>query len=148
VNAWKFFVAAALAIAVGVGVGYYAFDASYNDIGQKQYERLQSQILRSPSPTPSADATVLPSADKEANATGEVYVTPDASNVYDEQYILKEYLGRIAVYKTYTSGQTTLMNIVDVSTDALPESDRKLLSNGIQGLSYEDMLQLLEDYTS
>ena len=143
---WKFLVAATLAIAVGVGVGYYAFDVSYNSSQRTEQERLQANIAKTPPPSPAV--TVSPLPDKEASAVGEVYITPDVPKADEEQYVLKEYLGRIAVYKTYTSGQTTLMNIIDVSTDALPESDQKLLAKGIDGLSYEEMLQLLEDYTS
>ena len=145
---WKFFIAMALAIAVGVGVGYYAFDISYENTGRAEYDKLQANISKIPAPTQSPSATVSPLPDKEASAVGEVYITPDVPAANEEMYMLKEYFGRIAVYKTYKSGQTTLMNIVDVSTDALPESDRTLLTNGIEGLSHEDMLQLLEDYTS
>lgn len=145
---WKFFIAATLAIAAGVGVGYYAFDVSYDNAQRAQDERLQANIAKTPAPTQSPSATVSPLPDKEASAVGEVYITPDVPAANEEMYMLKEYLGRIAVYKTYKSGQTTLMNIVDVSTDALPESDQNLLTNGIEGLSHEEMLQLLEDYTS
>ncbi len=144
---WKFFVAATLAIAVGVGVGYYAFDVSYNKEERAEHEKIRANIA-TPSPSPSPEVTGSPLPEKEASAVGEVYITPDVPKANEEKYELKEYLGRIAVYKTYMSGQTTLMNIVDVSTDALPESDQKLLAKGIDGLSYEEMLQLLEDYTS
>ena len=143
---WKFFLAATLAIAVGVGVGYYAFDVSYNNEELTEHKKIRANIAKTPSPSP--EVTVSPLPEKEASAVGEVYITPDVPKTNEEQYVLKEYLGRIAVYKTYMSGQTTLMNIVDVSTDALPESDQKLLAMGIDGLSYEEMLQLLEDYTS
>ena len=85
----------------------------------------------------------------EANAPGDVEVSPTPGlgeeNVY---YMLKEYFGKIAIYKVYPSGESSLMSIVDIDINALPEKDKEHLGKGIGVTTEEEMLQLIEDYMS
>ena len=60
-------------------------------------------------------------------------------------YILKDYGGRIALYKR---GYSLPVEIFDVTTKSLPQSDKKLIENGIQASSDEEAQKLIEDYTS
>ena len=109
-------------------------------------------VDRTPSPTPSMTPTATPSASPqgtEANAPGDVLMSPTPQmgkeNVY---YMLKDYFGKIAIYKVYPSGESTLMSIVDIDINSLPEKDREHLQKGIGVTTEEEMLQLIEDYMS
>ncbi len=44
--------------------------------------------------------------------------------------MLKDYFGKIAIYKVYPSGESTLMSIVDIDINSLPEKDREHLQKG------------------
>lgn len=61
------------------------------------------------------------------------------------QYILREYDGKLAVYK---AGESTPSRILDMETRLLPSYDQGLLRAGIEVSSPEELNQLLEDYTS
>lgn len=164
---WSFVAVGALTLAIGFGAGYYTKTAVYgrnNMQDQAQGGSLISSptpaaststpqsVSQTPSPTPSATPSATPSSSPlgtEANAPGDVDVSPapgtDGEDVY---YMLKEYFGKIAIYKVYPSGESSLMSIVDIDINALPEKDKEHLGKGIGVTTEEEMLQLIEDYMS
>lgn len=165
---WSFIAVGVLTLAIGFGAGYYTKTVAYgrNEMqNQAQGGSLVSEptpgteatstpqsVDRTPSPTPSMTPTATPSASPqgtEANAPGDVLMSPTPQmgkeNVY---YMLKDYFGKIAIYKVYPSGESTLMSIVDIDINSLPEKDREHLQKGIGVTTEEEMLQLIEDYMS
>lgn len=62
-----------------------------------------------------------------------------------EYYVLSEYQGKIAVFK---NGENIPINVFDTYISALPQHDRKLIENGIQVQTKEELQSLIEDYTS
>lgn len=66
------------------------------------------------------------------------------SEPVEVHYSVKEYNGIIGVYDL--SGE--LMYTVEVYTKTLPTRDRELLKKGIVADSYEELLDILGDYTA
>ena len=67
---------------------------------------------------------------------------------FTQKYVLREYNGNIALFTCYSNGEEALHDVYDVSVSLLPESDRKLLKEGIECDSLSNALQLAEDYSS
>lgn len=166
---WSFIAVGVLTLAIGFGAGYYSKDGRIMGRNEMQNQAQGGSLVseptpgteatstpqsvdRTPSPTPSITPTATPSASPqgtEANAPGDVLMSPTPQmgkeNVY---YMLKDYFGKIAIYKVYPSGESTLMSIVDIDINSLPEKDREHLQKGIGVTTEEEMLQLIEDYMS
>lgn len=88
--------------------------------------------------------------------TGDVKITQAVNeekqaNVVDNganmKYMVKEYYGNIGVY-IFAEDEYVLISIKDFDVSKLPEADILALRDGIFLESQEDMLQILEDYTS
>ena len=142
-------IAAFLVIALGFGAGYYTSRLVEGNEAKVQTKNINTKAEATPLPKPTPTKTPAPpQEDKEASAPGEAYFMNESDKEGKQYYMLKEYIGRIAVYKVYQTGEMTLMSIIDAATDALPESDKKLLQQGISVATEEEMLQLIEDYTS
>lgn len=62
-----------------------------------------------------------------------------------EYYILKDYCGKIAVFKGDSS---TPEQIYDIFTNTLPEQDITMLTHGIEVKSENELTELINDYTS
>lgn len=60
-------------------------------------------------------------------------------------YTLTEYNGKIALYK---KGYAMPVEIFDVYVSSLPQSDRELLTQGIDASNDDEAQRLIEDYTS
>jgi len=60
-------------------------------------------------------------------------------------YVLREHQGRIGVF-TGNAGEPDM--VLDVLVKYLPEYDRQILGEGIPVDSYEQLVALIEDYTS
>lgn len=74
--------------------------------------------------------------------------TPAGSPKQDEpvyQYVIKEYNGNIAVYKT---GEPQPIDIYEYPVETLPEEDVKNLEAGIQVKDDAQLERLIEDLTS
>lgn len=61
------------------------------------------------------------------------------------KYILGEYKGRLAVY---SGGKSEPDLVFDVYIHYLPELDREQLQKGIPVTDYEELVRLIEDYSS
>lgn len=70
---------------------------------------------------------------------------PEAGAAGDYAYTIREHNGRIAVFPK-ESAQPEL--ILDVLVKYLPDLDRTQMQNGIQVKDYEELVRLIEDYTS
>ena len=60
-------------------------------------------------------------------------------------YIIKEYDGQIAVY---CEGNENPMQILNVYTETLPSEIQQRLKTGIHVKSRDELLQMIENYTS
>lgn len=75
------------------------------------------------------------------------YVQNKVENVDEEQfeYILKDFDGKIAVYK---KNETVPKFIFDVYINSLPKEDQTQLYNGIYAKDDFELSRLIEDYSS
>lgn len=60
-------------------------------------------------------------------------------------YTITDYNGKIALFKR---GYSMPVEIFDVNTNSLPQSDRELILVGVTAYSDEEAQKLVEDYTS
>lgn len=60
-------------------------------------------------------------------------------------YTIADYNGKIALFKR---GYSMPVEIFDVNTNSLPQSDRELIIVGVTAYSDEEAQKLVEDYTS
>ncbi len=60
-------------------------------------------------------------------------------------YIVKEHEGRVAVF---TAGESEPEVVLDVFVQYLPDLDREQMAEGIPVKDYNELVALLEDYTS
>lgn len=63
-------------------------------------------------------------------------------------YILKDYEGRLAVYRVYGDGTQVLANLIDMDIHVLPAQDVENLRKGIVLRSEEALVRILEDFMS
>ena len=66
------------------------------------------------------------------------------TNAKTEQFWVREYNGKIAVYNT----EGNMIHWADTNVSLLPAKDREALAAGIEVESMERLIALLEDYTS
>ena len=69
----------------------------------------------------------------------------ESDNIQQDIFIVKEYEGKIAVFKNDDSKPTT---VYESYISLLPESDRIRLQNGITVDNTNDLQKIIEDYTS
>ncbi len=60
-------------------------------------------------------------------------------------YVIKEYEGRVAVFP---AGKSEPEVVLDVFVQYLPDLDREQMAEGIPVKDYNELVALLEDYTS
>ena len=60
-----------------------------------------------------------------------------------DRFCVKETNGKIGIYTV----DGTLLKVLDISVDALPQADRELLKNGITIGSWKELISLIQDYT-
>jgi hypothetical protein len=63
----------------------------------------------------------------------------------EDMYIIKEHDGRVAVY---TAGETEPEFVLDVLVRYLPDLDREQMQEGVPVKDYDELVALLEDYSS
>jgi len=72
--------------------------------------------------------------------------TPDAPLPPTGQYIIKEYMGKLAVFST--NDEQTPTQVLEVYVRTLPLYDRDRLTNGIIAADEKQLRKLLEDYAT
>jgi len=68
----------------------------------------------------------------------------EAENIPNE-YIARDLNGSIAIYR---KGEATPFRTLDIMVDSLPDTDREMLKNGITLSSEDELIGLIEDYSS
>ncbi len=72
-------------------------------------------------------------------------ITENAETTVAALYTITDYNGKIALFKR---GYSMPVEIFDVNTNSLPQSDRELIIMGVTAYSDEEAQRLVEDYTS
>ena len=72
-------------------------------------------------------------------------ITENAETTLAALYTITDYNGKIALFKR---GYSIPVEIFDVNTSSLPQSDRELIIMGVTAYSDEEAQRLVEDYTS
>ena len=72
-------------------------------------------------------------------------VQQTAGNANNYEYLLKEYEGRLAVYK---KNSTEPDMVFDLLIKMLPEYDQEQLKQGLYVRDYRELVDLIEDYIS
>lgn len=67
----------------------------------------------------------------------------DTSTSQDETYTVKEYFGRIGIFKS----DGALMRVLEVYVKTLPEADKRLLGEGFEIVGKKQLNSIIEDYT-
>lgn len=83
-----------------------------------------------------------------ASKPEEVVSPPSEEEIIDnaETYVLKEYEGRIAVYRIDENNQLILEEVTDILTKYLPEEDLAELNKGIKVEGIDELTHLIEDF--
>ena len=55
---------------------------------------------------------------------------------------------KLNIYQVYSNGYSELIQSADINPSVLPEEDRKLLEEGINTVTYDEVCSLLEDFSS
>ena len=85
-------------------------------------------------------------SDSEENVRG-AHAAAENEKYQPMMYILKEYYGNIGIY-IFADNEYALISVKDMDISVLPEADAEALKKGIYVNDKEEMLKLLEDYTS
>ena len=67
----------------------------------------------------------------------------DTSPYQDETYTVREYFGRIGIFKS----DGALMRVLEVYVKTLPEADKRLLGEGFEIVGKKQLNSIIEDYT-
>ena len=89
-----------------------------------------------------AAAAMLPSGQAVFAATTK---SASSSRSASTGYTVKSYMGKIGVFQ---EGSSTPEEIIDVRPESLPQSEQDKLSAGIFVKTHDELLALLENYTS
>lgn len=73
---------------------------------------------------------------------------PTPTPSHKEAFLLKSYMGKLAVYKVGKNNEVTLSYVLEVPIDLLPEADKTKLENGIKVENEDELLLLIEDFIS
>lgn len=76
----------------------------------------------------------------------EVFETAAPAKVQNSKYIVREYMGMIAVFSG--EDENKILTLTDYPVSVLPKADRESLSEGIAINDDKELAMLLEDYQS
>ena len=110
---------------------------------------LTALLLRIPSKESTTEKVIQTVVEKEY-----VYLTQedtdtqynedtDTSTSQDETYTVREYFGRIGIFKS----DGALMRVLEVYVKTLPEADKRLLGEGFEIVGKKQLNSIIEDYT-
>lgn len=63
-----------------------------------------------------------------------------------EEFVLKNYGGKIAIYKMNEQGKEELYEETEISTEYLPEADKKLINDGLKVEGREKLNEIIESF--
>ena len=72
----------------------------------------------------------------------EAHAAEPAADPEAAPYVVAEYRGIIGVF----DGEGNLLRTVNVSVSTLPDADRAALADGIQAMSWQDMMDIVGQY--
>lgn len=90
-----------------------------------------------------AAAVIRPETNERETVNASVTASRDVST--KTSYIIKEHNGVVAVF---LNNENTPVIETDISITGLRQTDRQLLTNGIELENYTDVLYMLEDFNS
>ena len=110
---------------------------------------LTALLLRIPSKEPTPQKIIQTVVEKEyvyltqEDADTQYNEGTDTSTSQDETYTVKEYFGRIGIFKS----DGALMRVLEVYVKTLPEADKRLLGEGFEIVGKKRLNSIIEDYT-
>ena len=110
---------------------------------------LTALLLRSPSKGSTPQKIIQTVVEKEyvyltqEDADTQYNEGTDTSTSQDETYTVKEYFGRIGIFKS----DGALMRVLEVYVKTLPEADKRLLGEGFEIVGKKQLNSIIEDYT-
>ena len=110
---------------------------------------LTALLLRIPSKEPTPQKIIQTVVEKEyvyltqEDADTQYNEGTDTSTSQDETYTVKEYFGRIGIFKS----DGALMRVLEVYVKTLPEADKRLLGEGFEIVGKKQLNSIIEDYT-
>lgn len=82
---------------------------------------------------------------KNMNGTGDsVQVSTNTAQSEKLTFCVRESNGKIGIY----TADGLLLKVLDVAVETLPEADREALKNGITVASWQELISLIQDFTS
>lgn len=110
---------------------------------------LTALLLRIPSKESAPEKVIQTVVEKEyvyltqEDADTQYNEGTDTSTSQDETYTVKEYFGRIGIFKS----DGALMQVLEVYVKTLPEADKRLLGEGFEIVGKKQLNSIIEDYT-
>ena len=110
---------------------------------------LTALLLRIPSKEPTPQKIIQTVVEKEyvyltqEDADTQYNEGTDTSPSQDETYTVREYFGRIGIFKS----DGALMRVLEVYVKTLPEADKRLLGEGFEIVGKKQLNSIIEDYT-
>ena len=110
---------------------------------------LTALLLRIPSKESTPEKVIQTVVEKEyvyltqEDADTQYNEGTDTSTSQDETYTVKEYFGRIGIFKS----DGALMRVLEVYVKTLPEADKRLLGEGFEIVGKKQLNSIIEDYT-
>ena len=110
---------------------------------------LTALLLRIPSKESTPEKVIQTVVEKEyvyltkEDADTQYNEGTDTSPSQDETYTVREYFGRIGIFKS----DGALMQVLEVYVKTLPEADKRLLGEGFEIVGKKQLNSIIEDYT-
>ena len=110
---------------------------------------LTALLLRIPSKESTPEKVIQTVVEKEyvyltkEDADTQYNEGTDTSPSQDETYTVREYFGRIGIFKS----DGALMRVLEVYVKTLPEADKRLLGEGFEIVGKKQLNSIIEDYT-
>ena len=110
---------------------------------------LTALLLRIPSKESTPEKVIQTVVEKEyvyltqEDADTQYNEGTDTSTSQDETYTVREYFGRIGIFKS----DGALMQVLEVYVKTLPEADKRLLGEGFEIVGKKQLNSIIEDYT-
>lgn len=82
----------------------------------------------------------------ESFASNEIVLYKEKEGECGEHYLVKDKDGIVAIYEILEDGTEKEVEITDVSTEYLPETDKINMKNGIKVNGRQELNQLIEDF--